>query len=253
MSASNQLLNHYRLQPTFDKRTTTLGIGSKYDFTKNDKWIPGPQAYDLKSCFESQKHLGKGVKFAYGRKELQKQGLLGNINKNPGPGSYNPKEVPSTAGYTLHDRTAAPRTIKKQFKKNIDIYLVSKTPAPGAYNIGGIHEKGVYILGKHRNSCASVFSPTSSILNTKVRTPRVPGPGTYDPPGNIKDANEHMPSHYKNQPGWHFNSDLRKTQQFPHLKSNQILITKKIKPLDLAHTRFPLNSEIGSTHQCLFP
>ena len=72
--------------------------------------------------------------------------------------------------------------------------------------------------------------------------PRTPGPGTYDPPGNIKDANEHMPSHYKNQSGWHFNADSRRTQQLPHLKSNQILITKNEAP---GPGSYSLPSEFG--------
>lgn len=65
-----------------------MGYGEKSDFTKTDKHLPGPFNYDIRSSFVKNKSA-KGVKFAFGRKELQKQGLLGNMNAFPGPGTYN--------------------------------------------------------------------------------------------------------------------------------------------------------------------
>ena len=71
-------------------RGTTLGYGGKSDFTKCDKYIPGPTNYKIRSGFEVPK---LGGKFAYGREELEKMGPLGYMNQNPGPGTYDPKLI----------------------------------------------------------------------------------------------------------------------------------------------------------------
>lgn len=71
-----------RVTSSLDKRAASLGFGQKSDFTKCDKYIPGPSTYN------TSWQLNKGVKFAFGRAETAKQGLLGGINKNPGPGMY---------------------------------------------------------------------------------------------------------------------------------------------------------------------
>jgi hypothetical protein len=70
------------------ERSAGFGYGFKSDFTKTDKYLPGPTNYDLPSCFERNKTELKGVKFGYGRDEAYKMGLLGNLNRNPGPGTY---------------------------------------------------------------------------------------------------------------------------------------------------------------------
>jgi len=75
--------------------------------------------------------------------------------------------------------------------------LVSTTPAPGTYDIAGLHPKGVYYLGKYKSSGAAMFSPSSSHMFDSKRPKRIPGPGTYDPPGGIKDPRTFLPSNYQ--------------------------------------------------------
>lgn len=88
------------------------------------------------------------------------------------------------SGYSLGERTKAKRL--KLNNLSLDLYPTSTTPSPGTYKIGGLHPKGSYFLNKFRSSGASVFSPTSSLLNLNtIRTARIPGPGTYDLPGDI--------------------------------------------------------------------
>jgi len=41
------------------KRTTTLGYGTKFDFTKNGKAVPPPNTYTLKDEFSDGKKKGK--------------------------------------------------------------------------------------------------------------------------------------------------------------------------------------------------
>jgi hypothetical protein len=73
---------------------------------------------------------------------------------------------------------------------------VSTTPAPGTYDIGGLDSKGIYYIGKYKSSGAAMFSPTSSHMFESKRSKRLPGPGTYDPPGGIKDPRNYLPSNY---------------------------------------------------------
>ncbi len=176
-------------------RSSGFGYGFKSDFTKTDKYRPGPTNYELLSCFEQNMADRKGVGFGYGRDEAYKMGPLGNLNKNPGPGTYESKDMKSDIKFSLGDRTKAKRNKFKMIKNsNLDIYLASTTPAPGTYNIGGLDSKGIYYLGKYQGSGATVISPTSGHLFGSKRIKRVPGPGTYDPVGGINDGRTFLPS-----------------------------------------------------------
>jgi hypothetical protein len=69
-----------QLENQFCLRSAGFGYGFKSDFTKSDKYRPGPQNYELPSCFERNKTEMKGVKFGYGREEAFKMGPMGNVN-----------------------------------------------------------------------------------------------------------------------------------------------------------------------------
>lgn len=77
-----------RIQSQLGSRSTALGYGIKFDFTKTDKYRPGPTSYDINTLFEQNIKHYKGVKFGYGREEAYKMGMLGNLNTAPGPGTY---------------------------------------------------------------------------------------------------------------------------------------------------------------------
>ena len=89
------------------RRGTNLGYGNKSDFTKCDKYIPGPTNYEIRSTFEVPK---AGGKFGLGREDLSSQGLLATMPKNPGPGTYEPKLIKTSSGFSLGIRTTAKRT-----------------------------------------------------------------------------------------------------------------------------------------------
>lgn len=101
-----------------------------------------------------------------------------------------------------------------KYYKIIDIYLESKTPAPCTYNVGGISKTGVYYNSKFSSSKAPLFSPSS---NKSLRFIKTPGPGTYDPPGDIGDFR------LKSSSGFSFGGSERKTIHIRNKVCNYII------------------------------
>ena len=54
------------------KRSTSLGYGSKSDFTFKDKSIPGPAKYDINNYSSINENKKKGISIAKGREVLIK-------------------------------------------------------------------------------------------------------------------------------------------------------------------------------------
>lgn len=128
-------------------RSAALGFGNKSDFTKHDKYIPGPTAYTISA------KAFKGVKFAFGRNETAPMGIHGNKNRknNPAPNHYMVDGLKKNdLKYSFGERTKAKH-----------IYLESKTPAPGTYNVGGFSRDGACYFSRYRSSGAPVISPAS--------------------------------------------------------------------------------------------
>ncbi|CAD8133560.1 unnamed protein product [Paramecium pentaurelia] len=182
-----------QIQTQLNKRAAALGYGSKSDFTRRDKYIPGPTDYNIKL------QPKPGVKFAYGRDEMLSKGLHGRPNTNPAPNLYQVKDIITTFKYSMGIRTSAKH-----------IYLESTTPAPDRYNIGGFSSKGNCFIGKYKSSGAPVISPSTA---QSQRVKRVPGPGTYDPPGDIGDPRNYLPSQYSTRSGFRFGYQERQTQE----------------------------------------
>jgi len=51
-----------------------------------------------------------------------------------------------------------------------------------------------------------MISPPSQ---QSIRVKRVPGPGTYDPPGDIGDRRGYLPSNYSTKMGYRFSGSER--------------------------------------------
>ncbi|CAD8073233.1 unnamed protein product [Paramecium sonneborni] len=182
-----------QIQTQLNKRSAALGFGSKSDFTKKDKYIPGPTDYNIKL------QPKPGVKFAFGRDEMLSKGLHGRPNTNPAPNLYQVKDIITTLKYSMGERTLAKH-----------IYLESTTPAPGRYNVGGFSQKGNYFICKYKSSGAPVISPSTA---QSQRLKKIPGPGTYDPPGDIGDPRNYLPSQYSTRSGFRFGYQERQTQE----------------------------------------
>ncbi|CAD8102310.1 unnamed protein product [Paramecium sonneborni] len=177
-----------QIRTSLGKRTCSFGFGIKFDFAKlTDKYIPPPTAYTIKS---KPKPV---TKFGYGREETKAVGIYGNPNKNPAPNTYSLKDTFSNIKFSFGERTKAKH-----------IYLESTTPSPFAYNVGGISKTGNYFNSKYSSNKAPLFSPSS---NKSIRIIKTPGPGTYDPPGDIADFR------LKSSSGFSFGASERKTIQ----------------------------------------
>lgn len=108
--------------------------------------------------------------------------------------------------------------------------MESTTPAPSTYNVGGISKTGVYYNSKFSSSKAPLFSPSS---NKSLRFIKTPGPGTYDPPGDIGDFR------MKSSSGFSFGGSERKTIHIRNKVCNIYYILLKI--LDQVHTNYHQN------------
>ena len=53
-----------------DKRKAGFGYGTKLDFTKHNTVTPAPNAYTVKSVFDSEKSKSMGITFGYGREVI---------------------------------------------------------------------------------------------------------------------------------------------------------------------------------------
>lgn len=87
------------LPPIKSEKTSSLGYGNKYDFSKMANKFPGPNAYEIAREFDSNSIEKKGISIGIGRdvsKKIVETFKLNfwkhlcnnNKNNNPGPGAY---------------------------------------------------------------------------------------------------------------------------------------------------------------------
>lgn len=57
----------YVLPPLRSEKTSSLGYGNKYDFSKMANKFPGPNAYDIAREFDSKSIEKKGISIGLGR------------------------------------------------------------------------------------------------------------------------------------------------------------------------------------------
>ena len=81
-----KLLNSaiYTLPSVSSKRATTMGLGVRKVFTVSKYGSPAPDAYNLRTVFDSNLMQGKGLKFPLKYKDLDAK----NARYKPGPGAY---------------------------------------------------------------------------------------------------------------------------------------------------------------------
>lgn len=134
------------------RRTTTLGKGSKYDFTK-DSNNRGSNIYNLGSDFDQKNPNSPKWTFGIGRNHYEKvyqdHGKI--LDRNiPGPGNYNIIKPFGNDGqkYTMQGKN---NEEKDKVKKLI-------VPGPGEYNQVEISAKGRYPLSKFNNTKNIIWS-----------------------------------------------------------------------------------------------
>ncbi len=133
-------------------RSTTLGKGKKYDFTKEAK-TKNPQFYNLGSDFDASHPHSPKWTFGIARSHFEKVYIESGkrFDKNiPGPGLYDVLKPfgKEAAQYTMRGRSSEN---KEKTKKLI-------VPGPGEYGFVSTSMNGKYPLSKFKNTTNIIWS-----------------------------------------------------------------------------------------------
>jgi hypothetical protein len=126
------------------KRSTTLGRGSKYDFTKDHK-NKCASIYNSQSDFDPKNPHSPRFTFGISRSHYEKVYYETNkmIDKNvPGPGKYDLLRPFGDDGIKFSIRGK---------EKNLDLLEASKVPGPGSYKPPAINTEGKFPLSNFSN------------------------------------------------------------------------------------------------------
>jgi hypothetical protein len=140
----------YDLPEVRMKRSTTLGRGTKYDFTRENKG-KNAQFYDLGSDFDKKQPHSPSWTFGISRDHYEKVYYETNkmLDKNvPGPGKYDYLKQFGAEAYKFSMRG------KGEDKK---LGAVSKIPGPGDYACIAMKPDGRYPLSKFQNTSNIIF------------------------------------------------------------------------------------------------
>jgi hypothetical protein len=130
------------LPSVLSKRTTSLGKGSKYDFTRDNKG-KCDKIYNAPSDFDPKHPHSPKFTFGISRSHYEKVYLESNksIDKNvPGPGKYDTSKPFGKDAFKFSLRGKG---------KTAD--QASKIPGPGQYNQIGLNSSGKYPLSSYHN------------------------------------------------------------------------------------------------------
>lgn len=140
-------------------RTTSLGKGNKYDFTKNCKDVPAPNAYFPRNLSISANVTSKrGYSFGVSRELAPQSGIfqasrLGGAK--PGPGAYSPALPRSGQTVTFRIKTG------KNHSENCNT-------GPGKYEVGSSFVPSKTIFNsKFRSTKSTKFAPLREIASGK--------------------------------------------------------------------------------------
>ena len=155
----------YNLPSMKTKRSTSIGYGTKYDFTRDAK-SKSPVFYNYKSDFDQKNPSGPRYSFGLGRERMYKSTDI----PGPGPANYN---VLKPFG-----RDGIKYTMRIKYNRSSSMVNIG-SPGPGAYSaVTKINPNGTYIVSKNENVHPVEFS--------KDKTERfnyhyevTPGPSDY--------------------------------------------------------------------------
>lgn len=131
-------------------RSTSLGKGDKYDFTREHK-NKNAQFYNYHSDFDTKKPHSPQWSFGISRSAYDKVYYETNkmFDKNvPGPGKYD---------YLKPFGTGALKFSMYSKGENKDIKGKSKLPGPGEYPIISINPNGKYPISHYKNATTICF------------------------------------------------------------------------------------------------
>ena len=140
----------YNLPSVNSNRSTSLGRGEKYDFTRNGRG-KNPQFYNLPSDFDPKKPHTPSWSFGISRSYYEKVYYESSkfVDKNnPGPGKYNHIKPFGSDAFKF---SMFGKGNSKTFSQT------AKCPGPGEYPIVSINTKGKYPLSNMKNATTIVF------------------------------------------------------------------------------------------------
>lgn len=155
-------------------RTTSLGKGNKFDFTKNGKGIPASNTYYPKN-YTIEKGDGKRYTFGLARETAPQNGCNSNLKSSaliPGPGAYTPLEMKTTRSVSFHIKTKSVH----QFQNSL---------GPGQYNYYNTIEPSKNLLVSKYKSTHNIKINPVTVLD-KSYTDRAK---RADSNGRTKDEN----------------------------------------------------------------
>jgi hypothetical protein len=167
----------YDLPSTRMNRTTTLGFGTKYDFTKINK---GTEFLYLKRDSDKGNYIGPQYSFGLSREKFKRVVCPGIniIDLNiPGPGKYNIRKKigENTPKYSIGEKLKLFSFLNKN----------NHNPGPANYSPKtNLNKEGKYILSRLRNIKSSSFGLDKEKRFVKTNN-NVPGPGSYNIKGLI--------------------------------------------------------------------
>jgi len=188
MKKSNSCCSFYDLPPV-KTRTTSLGMGQKYDFTKESKGN-NPQFYNFQTDFDPKKPQHPAFSFGIGRDKYDKVYYESNkyFDKDvPGPGKYDflKKFGHDAKKFSIYGKVEPKNELK-----------TSREPGPGEYPLISINPSGKYPLSHMKN--------TNNLNWSSVKDQRFiytfdknPGPDKYDLKSLINGKGFNYVSKYK--------------------------------------------------------
>ena len=126
------------LQEAAERSSTSIGYGTKYDFTRDAK-SKSPVFYNFKSDFDPKNPSGPSYTFGLGRDRMYKT----NDYSGPGPAKYNYLRPFGKDGIKY--------TMRIKYNRSASMENLGY-PGPGAYKpVTKINPEGTYIVSKNEN------------------------------------------------------------------------------------------------------
>ena len=161
----------YNLPSMRSTRGTSLGFGTKYDFTRKNG---GSEFISIKRYFDKGNQPGVKYTFGLSREKFRKAFCPGFkiIDRDiPGPGKYNVLREPGedSPHYSIHEKCNSKSFSNKLFNN----------PGPGEYTpLISINSEGKYPISKISNIKSTHFGNDKS-KRFYYKLNNVPGPGSY--------------------------------------------------------------------------
>ena len=173
MKKPNRNDTFYNLPDEKSHRATSIGFGTKYDFTKEHK-DKSQTFYNIAKDFDPKKSNAPAYTFGIARSFYDKVYCDANkmLDKNvPGPGLYT---ITRPFGYEASKYTMVGKGEDLQRKK------AKNDPGPGQYKIVQMNKEGIYPLSRFRNTAGITFGVSKEKRFSYNSKDKFPAPNKYN-------------------------------------------------------------------------